>query len=295
MRTHNAHILHAIIDDIMYSQQITQNVLQNRLRRIKRITTMKKIYTSLAILLLIALIVPGCGKKEETPPADPVAPDVKIQDETEVTEAPEITEAPAIEEKNENENKAAEASPEPEEPPKSDAELPEYLTGDFVENSETVTEGGIAEGANTYEGEILSLTQASQNINIGDEVTITGDGGSYSLKIESIEVTDERNEFLDSDPGKVVKVRYTYTATSEEPVLVGQICFRLMNTKAESYEAYLLDSTNDPEAAPVPSENGTPVTASLAFAVNDDESEVTLIFDDAVYVSGAEYYIHAGI
>ncbi|PJE48855.1 DUF5067 domain-containing protein [Pediococcus damnosus] len=62
-----------------------------------------------------------------------------------------------------------------------------------------------------------SESTADKSHKVGDEATV----GKVSYKLNSVETTDERNEFEDTNPKNAVVAKYTVTNNSDEDVPVG--------------------------------------------------------------------------
>lgn len=115
---------------------------------------------------------------------------------------------------------------------------------------------------------------------VGDTITIQQDGqDAATFCINSVEVTDERSEFDESNPEKVVVINYTYqNLAHEDPLLYDQMSFQLLEGETVCDPYYL--QTLIP--ADLAFKDGEAVTASLSYGVSSSCQEVI------VYVNGVQ-------
>lgn len=102
--------------------------------------------------------------------------------------------------------------------------------------------------------------------NVGE--TITFDSG-LEFTITSAQLTDERNQYAESNPAKVINITYNFTNNSKEPYTLGTDMTLTQNS--QSMETYPLDLTVD-TVAPGASVEG----AVQAFALTSD-TKTTLV------------------
>lgn len=116
---------------------------------------------------------------------------------------------------------------------------------------------------------------------------ITGESGAdlCTLTINSIKVTDERNEEDTETPEKVIIVDYTYENTaSEDPLLFDDMSFKLLDGDTVC-KPYYLSTLTPAEAAP----KGKSSTGQIAFSVGADCKEVTLFFENTTIDAEAAF------
>lgn len=109
------------------------------------------------------------------------------------------------------------------------------------------------------------------------EYAVTGESGAevYTLTIDAVSTTDERDSNNPSNPENVVVIDYTYKNTSPEPLLIDDIRFKLVDgdTVYTPYYAGFLES------AELIDEGGS-CSAQLAFEVGKDFKKGTLVFSN---------------
>ncbi len=110
------------------------------------------------------------------------------------------------------------------------------------------------------------------------EYVITGQSGAeqYTLKIDGIAATDERDSNNPSNPENVVVIDYTYKNNAQEALLVDDMSFKLVvgDTVCTPYYSGSLDSAeliNEGESC----------SAQMAFEVGKDFREGSLVYTDA--------------
>lgn len=115
---------------------------------------------------------------------------------------------------------------------------------------------------------------------IGDTIPIQQDGQDIAtFCINSVEVTDERSEFDESNPEKVVVINYTYqNLAHEDPLLYDQMSFQLLEGETVCNPYYLQDLI----PADLAYKDGEAITASLSYGVSSSCQEVV------VYVDGVQ-------
>ena len=230
----------------------------------------------ITITAAITLTLAGCGKNNST------------------SEDSKSTESSIAKEESKDDSKETIAS---EASGSDDASLPDYLTDSFTDNMAPNEESSIGDATNAVAGQILTLTDNAIKKETGEALEIPAGTNAYTLKVDSIQLTDERNEYETGEAKKVVKVEYEITNNSgDEDILVDAYSFRLMNSATYSaYDAYALKTDDNQGSLIVTAAPGATVKCSIGFAVNDDASEVTLIFDDVAALSGTEYYFKADL
>lgn len=109
---------------------------------------------------------------------------------------------------------------------------------------------------------------------LGETVSFYKDESPVAdFSIDQIEVTSQRSEFDPSDPEQVVIITYTYTNTHwEDPVLFDELSFTVMDGDTACMPYYLQNLSS----ADIAEKGGNSVTASLAYGVSKDCSELTV-------------------
>lgn len=117
---------------------------------------------------------------------------------------------------------------------------------------------------------------------IGETITLQQNGqDAASFCINSVEVTDERSEYDESNPEKVVVINYTYqNLANEDPLLYDQMSFQILDGNTVCNPYYLQNLI----AADLAYKDGDAVTASLSYGVSSSCQEV-IIYVDGVQIN----------
>lgn len=142
-------------------------------------------------------------------------------------------------------------------------------------NPDVLTMG---EGSNITEvGEKIDGSTASVH-KVGDVISFEKDGVvQYTLTINSIAVTDRRNDYADTNPEKVVLIDYTYKNVAyESEVFLDNMSFKLADTAGGACLYYAIGS--DKQALPVAV--GADCNMEIAYGVSASDTKVTLYYTD---------------
>ncbi len=155
------------------------------------------------------------------------------------------------------------------------------ITG-CVENSEVKTSNDENSENTTTDGE--NKTQEITTLKLNEDAFISNEEGEIRLKILSVKETTERNQFSDKQADRVVIIEYEYENKSrEDDVFISDIDFRAYDKANFALETY-------PISVKYPSKisTGRKTTASMAFALNNDENYIELEFYDNIFSSKAD-------
>ena len=143
---------------------------------------------------------------------------------------------------------------------------------------EVSTDSTLGEGFNVIPGEIVTASQNSLEVKVGDTVTVESPRGTFDLTIDSIRLTDERSAGIRAD--RVVEVTYTYANNHNyADLLVGDTCFMLTDSKGRACASYIFDPTSGNHPEPMPIGSGEKFTSSFGFILPEDsDSSVTLLY-----------------
>ena len=117
---------------------------------------------------------------------------------------------------------------------------------------------------------------------VGETITLKQDGqDKATFCINSVKVTDERNEYDPSTPEKVIVVNYTYqNIGNDDPLIYDQMSFQILEGERVC-DPYYIESLLPADIA---SKGGDPITASLAYQVSADCKEV-IVYVDGVQIN----------
>ncbi|MDK0717095.1 hypothetical protein P7A74_03320 [Clostridium perfringens] len=115
---------------------------------------------------------------------------------------------------------------------------------------------------------------------LGEPFEVKTEIGTYTLTINSIKTTDERNEFEKEQPKQVVVVDYTYDnkdfgGKEGQKLLIDQNAFIVMDGEGNVLRLYPVAMDKMPQAVPV----GGKSNATLAYGIPTDSNTIRLQFE----------------
>lgn len=161
---------------------------------------------------------------------------------------------------------------------------------------EVSTDSTYGEGMGVMPGTVVEVSDTSDEVKIGDTVTVDSPRGLFDLTIDSIRLTDERARGVRAE--RVVEVTYTYANTHDfEDLMVGDTSFILLDAQGKALAPYIFESSNGKHPNPEPIGSGEQFTTSIGFALPGDAgSEVTLIYKASYEVADSfEFRVKADL
>ena len=127
-------------------------------------------------------------------------------------------------------------------------------------------------------GDVITVSQDSKEVKVGETVTVESPRGTFDLTIDSIRLTDERSAGIRAD--RVVEVTYTYANTHNyADLLIGDTCFMLSDSQGRACAPYIFDPTSGDHPQPMPIGQGEQFTSSFGFILPEDsDASVTLLY-----------------
>lgn len=120
---------------------------------------------------------------------------------------------------------------------------------------------------------------------IGETVNVKTDDGEYNITITGVTETADRNQFAEVEAQRVIIVSYTYENVSyEDDLYISEMNVKAYdkgNTKLETYPA---SERTYPDSISA----GRNTSASMAFALNNDENYVELEYYDNMFNSKSD-------
>lgn len=143
---------------------------------------------------------------------------------------------------------------------------------------EVSADATLGEGFSFVPGEVVTASQNSMQVKLGETVTVESPRGTFDLTIDAIRLTDERAAGIRAD--RVVEVTYTYANTHNyADLLVGDTCFTLTDSQGRACAPYVFDPTGGNHPQPMPIGSGEQFTSSFGFILPEDsDSSVTLLY-----------------
>lgn len=127
----------------------------------------------------------------------------------------------------------------------------------------------------------------TDNYKLNDDITVKSSSGEYRVKFTNIYETSERNQFSDKQANRVVIIEYEYENISKENDLyVSDLEFKLYDKDNNLLETY---PANTKYASNV--SKGRKTTASVAYALNNDNNYIELEFYDNMFNSKPDFKV----
>lgn len=113
-------------------------------------------------------------------------------------------------------------------------------------------------------------------IKLNETFKVKTERGDYEFIIEGIRETDERNEYSEQKPKKVILLDYNYkNETFNTDLLLDSGAFQLVDDEGNVLDTYpVSDENREPKAIPV----GTKSKGSQGYAIGTDTKNVTVLF-----------------
>ena len=117
-------------------------------------------------------------------------------------------------------------------------------------------------------------------IKLGEPFEVKTEIGTYTLTINSIKTTDERNEFEKEQPKQVIVIDYTYdnkdfSGKDGQKLLIDQNAFIVMDGEGNVLRTYPVAMDKMPQVVPV----GGKSNATIAYGVPTDSKTIRLQFE----------------
>ena len=135
-----------------------------------------------------------------------------------------------------------------------------------------------------------TLPEYENTYSVGETIEITTEDGVYSVTIDSVEKTSERNEYEAKKPEAVYKIAYSYANVSmEEPVYISEYSFTLIDEQGNTGYVY----PNFSDEYPSETIKGAKSKAVMFFGTHKDSGSLVLAFKDNMFNSNSDFYIRA--
>lgn len=242
----------------------------------------KKIKTLIVPLLIVTLILAGCGSKTASSSTAVSATSAVSKSSTASSSSKTSTSKTSSASKTDSSDASKSTS--------SGASDTGSVPADSL-TSTVATESTKGEGLNTAPGTEVALSDGAIEGKLTEKSPVPAASPSFWLTADKIELTDERNSANPQEADRVVKVTYTYTNDSmESDLLIGQYSFKLLDSEGKALEIYYFDSSDISTATAVPVAKGASCTAVIGFILTGSSKDVTLVYDDLATSSKTEYY-----
>lgn len=116
---------------------------------------------------------------------------------------------------------------------------------------------------------------------VGDTVTMKNSDGSDKLKvtINSVTLSNDRNEFADQKPAQVVVIDYTYeNVGSDSDIYYSSSCIKVTDEKGNLCDTYPLTSNKYPDSTP----KGSKCNAKQAYGTVEQSTKIKIALKDSI-------------
>lgn len=132
------------------------------------------------------------------------------------------------------------------------------------------------------------LPEYDNAFKLGEIIEISTDEGEYTVTINSVRKTDERNAFERKKPEAVYEIEYTYSNISmDDPVYITEYSFTLIDEHGNTGYSYPLFS----DVYPSETVKGARSKAIMYLAAHKDSSRLILTFKDNMFNTNSDCYI----
>ena len=135
---------------------------------------------------------------------------------------------------------------------------------------------------NNNEEEKQDKESGLYQMKLGEVATISGDDGDYELTIEGVRVTDERNQFNESNPITVFFLDYNYkNIDCVDDLMIFGGDFKIMDGEGNMLSTYPVSDFNRMgKSCP----QGGKSKASVAFGIESDSKEIKVLYYDNMFM-----------
>ncbi|HHD2752406.1 TPA: DUF5067 domain-containing protein [Clostridium perfringens] len=147
------------------------------------------------------------------------------------------------------------------------------------EEKETFSEEVVEENLEEMNTDI---TDKNKLLGLGETSYLTDENGVklMSLTIDSVKLTDERNQFWDKEAEKVAVIEYTYENIGyEENLHIFDYNFKVYDSAGNVLEGYPAGAEKYPQAI----SKGKKCTANMSFALNNESNDLEVEFYDNMF------------
>jgi len=149
-----------------------------------------------------------------------------------------------------------------------------YVPLRFVSESMGIKVGWDGKTQTVYIGESGTTPATSSSKN---EISVKDSSGKvlYTLKINKVTATTERNPYAETNPAQVVIIDYTYTnVASDEEVYIGDFNFKVVDAAGKVGQTYPIIPKNYPQYIP----KGATCTAQVVYGLETKSDKVKIYF-----------------
>lgn len=126
-----------------------------------------------------------------------------------------------------------------------------------------------------------SASPETKTYSVGDTVTMKNSDGTDKLKvtINSVTLSNERNQYTDKNPAQVVVIDYTYeNVGSDSDIYYSSSCIKVTDEKGNLCDTYPLSLNEYPKSTP----KGSKCKAKQAYGTVEESSKIKLALKDSI-------------
>lgn len=140
----------------------------------------------------------------------------------------------------------------------------------------------------TIEADFSGVLPKYDNMfNLGEEVEITTAEGVYTIVVNSVTKTSDRNQFSEKDPGAVFIIDYSYKNISmDDDLYVSDYNFRIIDDNGNMGYSYPARTSKSPQDTI----KGAKTTADMAFGTHVDSNSIVLCYSDNMFSDKADVF-----
>lgn len=133
-----------------------------------------------------------------------------------------------------------------------------------------------------------TLPNYSKMYKVGDIIELKTDEGAYTLSVDKVEKTSDRNQFDDSNPADVFKITYTYSNISlADNLYISEYDFGLVDSTGTMGFSYPGSTSKYPNETV----KGAKCTAEMTLASHTSGDKLILTYRDNFFSDSADVYI----
>ncbi|MBR1778928.1 MAG: hypothetical protein IJ758_00260 [Clostridia bacterium] len=131
---------------------------------------------------------------------------------------------------------------------------------------------------------------------VGEAISMKNAEGEerFKVTVDSVSLTDERNQYTEKAPAQVIIIKYTYeNVGSRSDVYYPSTCLKVTDEKGNECDKYPLSLNAYPKSI----SKGEKCTAKSAFGIEEPSTKVTISLKDSVLdaYSGDDAIVEADI
>ncbi len=125
-----------------------------------------------------------------------------------------------------------------------------------------------------------TVKDEKEDFKIGDEIFIQNSEGEYKFTITGVEETNDRNQFAEKNPNRVIIISYSYENISQ----ASDLYLSDMNFKAYDSDNNAMDTYPASVDYPDSISSGRKASGQMAFGLDSEKNYIELEFYDNMFM-----------